>query len=70
MWFKRKEENTTPAKKMVVDVFGPPPAATAVSGDSVCNASGSGKCVPPNDEDQFVCEAYRDGQLVTSTIVS
>ena len=66
----KKENNSTPAKKMVVDVFGPPPAASAVSGDSACTPSGNGKCLPANDEDQFVCEAYRDGQLVTSTIVS
>ena len=65
-----KEENKTPAKKMVVDVFGPPPASKAVSGDSACITSGNGKCLPPNDEDQFVCEAYRNGELVTSTIVN
>lgn len=29
-----------------------------------------GTCAPPNDEDQFVCEMYKDGQLVTSTIAS
>ena len=28
------------------------------------------KNLPLNDEDQFVCEAYKDGELVTSTIVS
>lgn len=28
------------------------------------------KNLPVNDEDQFVCEAYKDGELVTSTIVS
>jgi hypothetical protein len=27
------------------------------------------KSFPPNDEDQFVCDAYRNGELVTSTIV-
>lgn len=25
--------------------------------------------LPVNDQDQFVCEAYRDGELITSTIV-
>ena len=29
-----------------------------------------GTCSPPNDQDQFVCEAYKDGEVVTSTIVS
>jgi hypothetical protein len=29
-----------------------------------------GTCSPPNDQDQFVCEAYKDGKLVTSTIAS
>lgn len=65
---KKEEEQKTPAKKMVVDVFGPPPAATATSSES-CTVSGNGKCLPPSDEDQFVCEAYRNGELVTSTIV-
>lgn len=27
-----------------------------------------GTCSPPNDQDQFVCEAYKNGELVTSTI--
>ena len=27
------------------------------------------KNLPLNDEDQFVCEAYKDGELVTSTLV-
>jgi hypothetical protein len=27
------------------------------------------KSFPPNDEDQFVCDAYRNGELITSTIV-
>ena len=29
-----------------------------------------GTCSPPNDQDQFVCEAYKDGEVVTSTIIS
>lgn len=29
----------------------------------------AGTCSAPNDQDQFVCEAYKNGQLVTSTIV-
>jgi hypothetical protein len=28
-----------------------------------------GQSEPVNDDDQFVCEAYRDGELITSTIV-
>jgi hypothetical protein len=27
-----------------------------------------GTCSAPNDQDQFVCEAYKNGELVTSTI--
>jgi hypothetical protein len=27
------------------------------------------KSFPPSDEDQFVCDAYRNGELVTSTLV-
>lgn len=27
-------------------------------------------CAPPNDQDQFVCDAYKDGKRVTSTVVS
>lgn len=27
-----------------------------------------GTCSPPNDQDQFVCEAYKNGELITSTI--
>lgn len=27
-----------------------------------------GTCSPPNDQDQFVCEAYKNGELVTTTI--
>jgi hypothetical protein len=30
---------------------------------------GAGKCSPTGDDDQFVCEAYKNGELVTSTIV-
>ena len=29
----------------------------------------SEKSAPVNDDDQFVCEAYKDGELVTSTVV-
>jgi hypothetical protein len=31
--------------------------------------AGAGKCSPTGDDDQFVCEAYKNGELVTSTIV-
>lgn len=27
-------------------------------------------CAPPNDQDQFVCDAYKDGKRVTSAIVA
>jgi hypothetical protein len=29
---------------------------------------GVGTCSAPNDQDQFVCEAYRNGELITTTI--
>ncbi len=30
---------------------------------------GAGKCSSTDSDDQFVCEAYKNGELVTSTIV-
>jgi hypothetical protein len=30
---------------------------------------GVGTCSAPNDQDQFVCEAYKNGELITTTIV-
>jgi len=27
-------------------------------------------CAPPNDQDQFVCDAYKDGKRITSAVVS
>ena len=35
-------------------------------GDSA--TPGVGTCSAPNDQDQFVCEAYRNGELITTTI--
>jgi hypothetical protein len=40
------------------------PAMAPTSG-----TSGAGKCSPTDSDDQFVCEAYKNGELVTSTIV-
>ena len=31
-------------------------------------APGVGTCSAPNDQDQFVCEAYRNGKLITTTM--
>lgn len=31
-------------------------------------SSSVGRCSPPNDQDQFVCEAYKNGQLISSTL--
>ena len=28
-----------------------------------------GTCAPPNDQDQFVCDAYKDGKRVSTTVV-
>lgn len=27
-------------------------------------------CAPPNDQDQFVCDAYKDGKRITSTVIN
>lgn len=47
-------------------------ALTQKSGPAMASTSGTagaGKCSPTGDDDQFVCEAYKNGELVTSTIV-
>lgn len=36
---------------------------------STADTPGAGKCSPTDSDDQFVCEAYKNGELVTSTIV-
>lgn len=36
---------------------------------STAGATGAGKCSSTDSDDQFVCEAYKNGELVTSTIV-
>ena len=36
---------------------------------STSDTAGAGTCSPTGDDDQFVCEAYKNGELVTSTIV-
>jgi hypothetical protein len=38
-------------------------------GTPVVVGAPSGHSLPVDDQDQFVCEAYKDGELVTSTIV-
>ena len=45
-------------------VGGKGPAMAPTSG-----TAGAGTCSPTNNDDQFVCEAYKNGELVTSTIV-
>ena len=50
-----------------------PASSTQKSGNPLGTSSGVSDvatCSPPNDQDQFVCEAYKDGEVVTSTIVS
>ena len=46
-----------------------PVLAGASSRVGVGVGGSSEKSSPVNDDDQFVCEAYKDGELVTSTIV-
>lgn len=47
-----------------------PASTTQKSGNPLGGTPDVATCSPPNDQDQFVCEAYRDGEVVTSTIVS
>lgn len=48
--------------KQTLSTSGPAMAPTS-------GTPGAGKCSPTGDDDQFVCEAYKNGELVTSTIV-
>lgn len=50
--------DTTPSKKPL----GPGGTPLGASSSSV------GRCSAPNDQDQFVCEAYKNGKLVSSTL--
>lgn len=50
------------AKQSLTQTSGPAMASTS-------GTAGAGKCSPTSDDDQFVCEAYKNGELVTSTIV-
>jgi hypothetical protein len=45
------------------------PTLPGTSGKKVSVGDPSGTSAPVSDDDQFVCEAYRDGEVVTSTIV-
>ena len=45
------------------------PVLTGAFGKKVSVGGPSSTSAPVNDDDQFVCEAYKDGELVTSTIV-
>lgn len=49
-------------KQVLTQKSGPAMAPTS-------GTAGAGKCSPTGDDDQFVCEAYKNGELVTSTIV-
>jgi len=49
-------------------------SSSHVMSSPMVNSSGplgstSGTCAPPNDHDQFVCDAYKNGQKITSTLV-
>jgi len=46
------------------------PPLSSNSFDDIINVGGKDpQSLPVDDDDQFVCEAYKDGELVTSTIV-
>jgi hypothetical protein len=53
---------TSEQKQTLTQTSGPAMAPTS-------DTAGAGKCSPTGDDDQFVCEAYKNGELVTSTIV-
>lgn len=53
----------------VLGVDGTCVPSSSGGGVSVGEKSGSNKSLPVNDQDQFVCEAYKDGELITSTMV-
>jgi len=49
-------------------------SSSSVMSSPMVNSSGplgstSSTCAPPNDNDQFVCDAYKNGQKITSTLV-
>jgi hypothetical protein len=52
----------SPEQKQSLTSSGPAMGSTA-------GATGAGKCSSTDSDDQFVCEAYKNGELVTSTIV-
>jgi len=53
-----------------VNKLGPGGTTPSGFGESIINVGGSNeKTEAVDDNDQFVCEAYKDGELVTSTIV-
>lgn len=56
--------NLQPTSPGVMKSTGPPEKIIQVGEKSSVDQS-----LPVNDQDQFVCEAYKDGELVTSTIV-
>jgi hypothetical protein len=52
----------------------PPPTTPSGTLGPILPPSGSsnpnvGTCSAPNDQDQFVCDAYKNGQKITSTLV-
>lgn len=65
---KRTTEGFTPQKSGVFS--NPTPEPTKIDPSKIRVGGSDEKNLPLNDEDQFVCEAYKDGELVTSTIVS
>ena len=70
---KRMEGFTSDQSVQKSGVFSntPPEAPPKPDGSvKIKVGSSSEKNLPVNDDDQFVCEAYKDGELVTSTIVS
>lgn len=44
-------------------------SSTGPAMGSTSGVTGAGKCSSTDSDDQFVCEAYKNGELVTSTIV-
>lgn len=47
-----------------------PPGQTSVNGQCTPLPTGGAKCNAPNDGDQFVCDAYKNGKLISTTFSS
>lgn len=47
-----------------------PPGQVSINGQCTPAPAGGAKCNAPNDGDQFVCDAYKNGKLISTTFSS